>query len=165
MGFIEDFKKGRDAAYEKRGRAERLAAKRARRERSPAADDPPADDTTKLLTEVTELSEQLQKRVAELETELQQHASELDEKKQLLAELAAQCEGLEARAEQRDQFAEVLQAPGMRNALRKLFQPDAHPDANDEERRVWTEWSAKINAAYDLIDRDKKSREPDGREP
>jgi hypothetical protein len=150
MGFIEDFRKGRDAAYAERGRAERLAAKRARRNPSPAKD---GAATEELADETKELLAELVAKCEELEAGLKQRDGELDEKNQLLAELVAQCEQLQARAEERDVFAEALQLPGARKGLRKMYHEDAHPKADKDQLHALHEWSCKLNAAYELIDR------------
>ena len=169
--WVEDFKKGRDAAYAERGTARHPVSSEGETEVDP-------DETRKLLAEVTELAEQLQTRVTELETErdeaktalaeatataepLQQRSSELDaeltEKKKLIEDMAGQLEALQKRIEEvegeRDLFAEVLQTPGFRKVLLKVVLPDAHPDADDEQRRLLTLWSSKLNAAYELLGR------------
>jgi hypothetical protein len=51
-----------------------------------------------------------------------------------------------------DCLAEVLRAPGVRKMLLS-FHPDRHPEADENQRRALTETAAKINAAFDLIDR------------
>jgi hypothetical protein len=162
MGFIEDFRKGRDAAFAERGRAERLAAKRARRNASPAKDDGAA--TEELADETKELLAELVAKCEELDAGLKQRDGELEEKNQLLAELAAQCEQLQSRAEERDVFAKALQLPGARKGLRKMYHPDAHPNADADQLRALHEWSCKLNAAYELIDRQAAAERERGRQ-
>jgi hypothetical protein len=71
----------------------------------------------------------------------------------LLAELGQLAEARIAELEHSaDCLAEVLRAPGVRKMLLG-FHPDRHPQADENQRRALTETIAKINAAYDLIDR------------
>jgi hypothetical protein len=42
--------------------------------------------------------------------------------------------------------------------LRKMYHEDAHPDADEDQRRALNEWSCKLNAAYELIARLIKNR-------
>ena len=88
-----------------------------------------------LLGELHQIAELSQARIAELETELT------------------------ATHWRADRVAEVLQLPGVRKMLLKVTHPDSHPGADELQRRALTEASSKINAAYDLIDRDKKNTE------
>jgi hypothetical protein len=84
-----------------------------------------------LLGELREIAELSQARIAELETALT---------------------AMHWRAER---LADALQVPGVKKVLVRLVHPDAHPDADEDQRRALTEASSKINAAYDLIDRAK----------
>jgi len=87
-------------------------------------------------------------------------AAEIDGLRALLAELGqlaelriAELETLLTETTQRaDCLAEVLRSPGVRKMLLG-FHPDRHPEADENQRRALTEAIAKINAAYDLIDR------------
>lgn len=79
--------------------------------------------------------------------------AEIESLRALIGELSEAAEGriaeLQARA---DCLAEVLRAPGVRKMLLS-FHPDRHPEADENQRRALTETAAKINAAFDLIDR------------
>lgn len=187
--WVEDFKKGWDEAHAERGTA-LGSARRAETSSNGASEtgapDTPEDteETRKLLAEVTELAEQLQKRITELETErddakkrLDETTSETDplrervtnlegdieEKKKLIDEMAAQLEPMQKRLPElegeRDLFVEVLQIPGVRKLLLKVVLPDAHPDADEDQIRLLTAWSRKVNAAYELIGRKKQTSE------
>jgi hypothetical protein len=72
-----------------------------------------------------------------------------------IAELEAQLTATHWRAAR---LAEALETPGARNVLLRMFHPDAHPNADDAQRAALTEAAAKINAAYDLIDRAKGAK-------
>jgi hypothetical protein len=90
-------------------------------------------------------------------------AAEIAGLRALLAELREVAEGAVARNVEletmltetthcADRLAEVLRLPGVRKTLLG-FHPDRHPEADENQRRALTEAVAKINAAYDLIDR------------
>jgi hypothetical protein len=83
-------------------------------------------------------------------------AAEIESLRALIGELSqageaalASNEELQRRA---DCLTEVLKAPGVRKMLLS-FHPDRHPGADDNQRQALTETAAKINAAFDLIDR------------
>src|ERR1700731_611807 len=182
-GLIKSFRKGRDTAYAERGRgrpASNRAADSNRTEetRGRATN----DEAARLLAEVTELAEQLQKRVGEIEAERddtkkllaeivaeaeprQKRVEELErdlaEEAKLIGEMATQVEALQQRVgkveAERDAFAEVLQFPGVRKVLLKVVHPDAHPNADEYQRRELAEWSGKVNAVYELFARNMKA--------
>ena len=43
--------------------------------------------------------------------------------------------------------------PGIREALLKGFHPDKHPRASEAERKGFEDATAKINAAYEILER------------
>jgi chromosome segregation ATPase len=178
-GLFDSFRKGRDAAfsergYVRRGRSGRPASTAADSDASETAAAP--EETAKLLTEVSDLAEKLQKQVGELETERddtkallaelvaegeqrQQRIDELkaerDDTKKLLAEVTASAEQLQQRVEEletvRALLAEILLFPGVRKVLLKVTHEDMHPDADAEQRAALKAISQKVNAAYELI--------------
>ena len=159
MGLIADFKKGRDAAYKKRGfvpgqkdePADDSADEKVAGEAAHAADvdiAELAETRRKLLEELSAEIENLRKRVGELETER-------DEAKKLLADVVAEAEGhkeslaaVEAeRNEAKKLLAEVTASVETRIAeveserdlladvlqatgVRKVLQKVLHPDTH-----------------------------------
>jgi len=180
-GLIARFKKGRDAAYAERGftpPGRKVEQSSSTGEAGDQPAEPAPADTRQLLTEVTELAEQLQNRITELEAErddaqkllgevttsgddLRKRCGELeterDNAKKLLGELTSSAEQLQKSAAgleaERDLLAEALQLPGVRKVLLKLFHTDSHPNADEEQHRVLTAGYLKLNSAYELIGR------------
>jgi len=187
MGLIANFKKGQAAAYAERGVAqgnrksepaetggagaagqsdaeelaetrrkliEELSGEVEKLQKRVGALETERDEAKKLLAEVVAEGEARKKRIAELE-------AERDAAKKLLADVTASAEQLQKRIAELETepgvFAEVLLLPGVRKVLLKLFHPDTHPDADEDQRRVLTEGSGKVNAAYALIDKGKKA--------
>jgi hypothetical protein len=115
------------------------------------------DDAKKLLGEATASADGRERQIADLE-------AERDATKKLLGEVTASAEQLQKRIAELETepgvFAEVLLLPGVRKVLLKLVHPDAHPEADEDQRRALAEGSAKLNAAYDLIDKRKKEGKP-----
>lgn len=149
MGFRDEYRRGRAEA-----RAARGAPPLDQSDAGPdgAADERMEDDPGQYPARVAELEAAL-REVTEYAGQLEARAEERDR-------LAEQ---LQACAEERDLLAEALQLPGARKGLRKMYHEDAHPNADADQLRALNEWSCKLNAAYELIDRDKKSRDPAGR--
>jgi hypothetical protein len=73
-----------------------------------------------------------------------------EENRQLIDELRATVEGLQAKAEV---LADALRLPGVKLWLLAKFHPDKHPQANEAERAVHTQNFQKVNAAYEMIER------------
>jgi hypothetical protein len=173
MGVIAEFKKGRDAAYKRRGfvpgrKAEPAAGTADEKDGGGAAGNAADADGLAELAEtrgklLEELSAEVEKRVAELETERDEYKKlladvvtaaegERDENKKLLADVAAEVEARIAEVEsERDLFADVLQAPRVHTVLKKALHTDTYPKADADERRRLTEAFIKMKAAYDLI--------------
>ena len=129
MGLIADFKKGRDAAYKKRGfvpgqkdePADDSADEKVAGEAAHAADvdiAELAETRRKLLEELSAEIENLRKRVGELETER-------DEAKKLLADVVAEAEG------HKESLAAV---EAERNEAKKLL-AEVHRFGRDADRR------------------------------
>ena len=66
----------------------------------------------------------------------------------------------EALAE-RDQLMEVLKLPGLRNLLAKEYSRNKHPEATEDVKRAFDDYSKKINVAYDLIKQDDRAKQSD----
>lgn len=137
----DEFNAGRAAVHAaaSRGRPapDRLLLRRAEPQFgwSPGTAGPASETDTlrALVAELRELGLASQARIAELESELT--ATNL-------------------RAER---LAEALETPGARRALQRLFHPDAHAGASDEQLRALNDAASKVNVAYDLIDRAKNT--------
>jgi DNA repair exonuclease SbcCD ATPase subunit len=102
--------------------------------------------------------------LAELQATLQEREAKLAENQGLIAELKDYAEQLQARADQlaeqteqlqaeRDQFANVLKGPGVRKLLILRFHSDKAAKTSAAEREKLDAFTAKLNAAYDLIEK------------
>ena len=118
-------------------------------------------------------------RVAELETQLAELQTELLAAREahakddrLIAELREMVDQdqactveLEAQAVaalvERDQLMEVLKLPGLRKLLAKEYSRNKHPEATEDVKRVFEDYSKKINAAYNLIKKDARAKKSD----
>jgi chromosome segregation ATPase len=152
--YIADFKKEWMQTGQELGIADRKQRARERRRRN-------ADDPVKTLTADIEDNKKLLQELAdqyeELQAERDKLASELAENKELLAGLAEQAETLQA---ERDQLAEVLRVPGVRKLLLRTYHSDPKAaKTSAAERATLDDITAKINAAYDLIEKiDKEAK-------
>jgi len=90
----------------------------------------------------------------------------LDELVPVVEQLQARVAELEAMPDGGEIFAEVLRlpaismktvkVPSVKNLLLDRFHPEKHPKADDEARQALKERTQKINAAYDVIKRDRR---------
>jgi chromosome segregation ATPase len=151
--FVADFKKGVAETEAELGIAERKQRDRERRRRN--FDDPvktltaEREEDKKLLDEVAGEIESLQAERDKLAAERDQAQAELAGNKELLAAAAEQAEQLQA---ERDQLADVLNGPGVRKLLIRTYHSDPKAALSAAERKRLDAFTAKINAAYDLID-------------
>jgi hypothetical protein len=87
--------------------------------------------------------------------------SEHDESKRLVGELVETVELLQGRVVDLvgggEVMAGVLRLPGVKNFLLLSFHPDRHPDASEQERKVFEEAMQTINAAYAAIEKERQS--------
>jgi chromosome segregation ATPase len=152
--FMADVKKGMAESAAEHGVAERRQAERERRRRN--ADDPvktltaELEDDKKLLEGAAGEIEQLQAERDNLAAERDQAQAELADNKEILAGLSEQAEQLQ---DERDQLADVLNGPGVRKLLIRTYHSDAKAALSVAERKRLDAFTAKINAAYDLIDK------------
>jgi hypothetical protein len=163
--FVADFKQGRAEAAAEHGVAERKAADRDRRRRN--FEDPAKrlEEDKKLLEAVAIELEEKDGKIAELEAERDKLAVERDQvqaelanNKEILAGLAEQAEQLKA---ERDQLAEVLKGPGVRKLLLNTYHSDKAAKLSKAERAALDDFTAKLNAAYDLIEKIDKAAAAD----
>ena len=68
--------------------------------------------------------------------------------KEYAEQLQAQLEQLAAGVEP---MAKVLMLPGVKTFLLQRFHPDKHPDADEQQRQVFTEAMQAITAAYAVV--------------
>jgi hypothetical protein len=128
--FIEGFRHGRDRVYA--GDVPppffawpgRPQPDAAEPKESAQPVEPSAGDTA----ELADYAEQLQARVDELEAEREAGHAAL--------------------------FADVLRLDGVKIALLNGFHPDKHPRATEAQRKAFGDAMAKINAAYEILERD-----------
>jgi chromosome segregation ATPase len=158
VSFVANFKKGWAEAGQELGIAERKQRDRERRRRN--FTDPVKaenEENKTLLKDAGDLIESLQAERDKLAAERDQAQAELADNKELLASLAEQAETLQA---ERDQLAEVLRWPGLRKLLLLTYHSDKAAKLSAAERARLDEFTAKINAAYDLIEKiDKAAKE------
>jgi chromosome segregation ATPase len=151
MGFISDFKKSWQETGVELGVAERKQVDRDRRRRN--FTDPVKaenEENKKLLEEAGDRIEELEAERDKLAAERDQVQAELADDKELLADVAEQAEQLKA---ERGQLADVLKGPGVRKLLLRAYHPDPKTQLSEAERAALDAFTAKLNAAYDLIDK------------
>jgi hypothetical protein len=133
-GFLDGLRRGRDAAIAARGR------------RRPAVE----SDTDPSQTDD-----------GSLEQAFRALESEHDESKRLIGELVETVELLQGRVKEliagAEAMASVLRLRGVKNFLLLSFHPDRHPDASEQERKVFEEAMQTINAAYAVIAKELQS--------
>ena len=175
---IAEFKQGMAQEAAELGVAERKQRDRERRRRDAA--DPvktlsaASEDDKKLLAAAADKIETLQAECDKLAAERDQALAERDqlqaerdklaaERDQAQAELADNKDMLAAFAEDAekmqaewDQLAEVLKLPGMKTLLANRYSRDKHPEATEDVKRAFDDYSKKINVAYDLIKQEAK---------
>ncbi len=142
MGFMDEFRRGRDEARAARG-APPLNAGPAGTgdERIEDAEAYFGDAADERIEELVEDAEQLRARIAELEAALR----ELTE---YAEQLQASVAGLETVAAP---LVAVLLMPGVKTMLTNHFHPEKHPEANAEQRAAYKEAMSAVNEAYDVI--------------
>jgi hypothetical protein len=88
---------------------------------------------------------------------LRERDGQAAESKQLIADLAAFAEQLQARVAGLETVATplvaVLLMPGVKAMLINRFHRDKHPEANAEQRAAYDEAMRVINAAYAVIEK------------
>jgi hypothetical protein len=133
-GFMNGLRRGRDAAIAARGR---------RRPAGEADIDLPRSDD------------------GSLEEAFRALESEHDESKRLVGELVETVELLQGRIIEliagAEPMANVLRLRGVKNFLLLSFHPDRHPNASEQERKVFEEAMQTINAAYAVIAKELQS--------
>ena len=155
--FVSDFKKGAAEEAAELGIAERRQADRDRRRRNFTDPVKAENEENKKLLE--EAGDELEKKAGEIEAlqaerdkltvERDEAQTKLADNEKTLAALADQAEQWQA---ERDQLAEVLRAPGVRNLLINTYHSDPKTTKlSKAERKALDDIMAKINAAYDLI--------------
>jgi chromosome segregation ATPase len=170
--FVADFKKGMAESAAEHGVAERRAADRERRQRKggntvKTLTDQVEEDKTLLESAASEIEKLQAEMTAERETltaerdqaqsERDEAQAELAENKEILGALSEQAEQWQA---ERDQLAEVLKGAGVRKLLLRTYHSDKATKLTAAERKALDAFTAKINAAYDLIERlDKEAKE------
>jgi chromosome segregation ATPase len=159
--FIADFKKEVAETEAELGIAERKQRDRERRRRN--YEDPvktltaEREDDKKLLNELASEYENLQTERDQLmaerdaaQAEKDKLAAELTDNRKLLERLAAQADQWLA---ERGQLADVLKGPGVRKLLLQNYHSDKAAKLSAAGRKELDTFMAKINAAYDLIDK------------
>lgn len=116
---------------------------------------------------VAELEAQLAGMQDELRAAREAHAEDdrlIDESRKLVDQYEAHMAELEALAEQlqieRDQLMEVLKLPGLKRLIDKEYSRE-RPEATDDVKRAFENYSKTINVAYDLIKQDAKAKKND----
>lgn len=93
--------------------------------------------------------------ITELEAALRERDDDLEEALRVMAELKKYAEQLEEQMAQLtagvEPMAKVLMLPGVKTFLLQRFHPDKHPEADEQQRQVFTEAMQAITAAYGVV--------------
>jgi hypothetical protein len=93
--------------------------------------------------------------IAELEAALQQRDEDMLKALEIMKGLKEYAEQMQAQLEELaagiEPMGKVLMLPGVKTFLLQRFHPDKHPEADEQQRRAFTEAMQAISAAYAII--------------